>query len=128
MRRPTAVPVLVLMMIGVACARSRMQEEPVPAYAPGECPGWRVEVFNRSQSQGVTVYYEVGARPDPTIGTTHDRTSALGWVAEGDTEVFLLTAPLEPQIVAKVNVGGLERTVRTGVTISVRCAGSRTDL
>jgi len=126
MRQSTLALTGALLLMGSACAKS-----PETDVAPSgeasfqQCINWRVEVFNRSQPGGVAVYYQVGARPDPTSGTDHDRASSLGWVAEGMTEIFLVPSPTEPQVVAKVTTGGLLRTVRTGVSITVRCAEVR---
>jgi len=126
MLRPNLTLAWALLLVGSACAKSPETDvAPSGEAAFQQCINWRVEVFNRSQPGGVAVYYQVGARPDPTSGTDHDRSSSLGWVAEGFTEVFLIPSPTEPQVVAKVTTGGLLRTVRTGVSITVRCAEAR---
>jgi hypothetical protein len=125
MPRLTLALTSALFLASTACARtSGPGVAPDSEHAPGECVSWRVEVFNRAQVQGVAIYYQVGSRADPTVGTQHDRTSRLGWVEEGMTEVFMVTSPTEPQVVAKVSTGGLERTVRSGVSIFVRCVQS----
>jgi hypothetical protein len=126
MRQSTIALTGALLLAGSACARSpETNASPSGEAALQQCISWRVEVFNRARPGGVGVYYQVGARPDPTFGTDHDRTSSLGWVAEGMTEIFMVPSPTEPQVVAKIRTGGMLRTVRTGVSITVRCAEGR---